>query len=252
MSNKKISPHQMRKNLTYVQQGPDFMRMLTGQSADAAYKDPRNPYKKPIGIEAKFQTDDPSDDEDENAHDLLNEREEERPTVVVLKDGKHLDERQVRNVLKNLPPGLSDLEIQKRLAEETEKLNNGPSDDNEEEQEEEEEEDQDPVDTNGKILFRKPKGSRTKSKKESITSASSKKSFGETLLAEAEAKVNALKRKSGASSSAKLATVVKKGDTSSNNNSSSSGGGGGGGGGPKAKKQKSAKATSLLSFDDEE
>lgn len=104
MSDKKITPHQMRKGLTYVSQGPDFMRMLTGQSSNAANNDPRNPYKKPIGIEAKFQTEE-SDDDDDTAHDILNEREEERPTVVVLKDGKHLDERQVRNVLKNLPPG---------------------------------------------------------------------------------------------------------------------------------------------------
>lgn len=81
------------------------MRMLTGQSGSAADKDPRNPYKKPIGIEAKFQTEPSDDDDDEPAHDLLNDREEERPTVVVLKDGKHLDERQVRNILKNLPPG---------------------------------------------------------------------------------------------------------------------------------------------------
>lgn len=77
------------------------MRMLTGQSATSA----KNPYKKPIGIEAKFQGEE-EDDEDETAHDILNEREEERPTVVVLKDGKHLDERQVKNILKNLPAGM--------------------------------------------------------------------------------------------------------------------------------------------------
>jgi len=98
---KKVTPHQMRKNLTYVQQGPDFMRMLTGQSATSA----KNPYKQPIGIEAKFQGEE-EDDDDETAHDILNEREEERPTVVVLKDGKHLDERQVKNILKNLPAGM--------------------------------------------------------------------------------------------------------------------------------------------------
>lgn len=95
----------MRKNLAYVQEGkPDFMKMLTGQSAEAANKDPRNPYRKPIGIEAKFEHENQDNDE-ETAHDILNEREEERPTVVVLKDGKHLDERQVKNILKNLPAG---------------------------------------------------------------------------------------------------------------------------------------------------
>lgn len=105
MSGKKVTPHQMRKNLAYVQEGkPDFMKMLTGQSEEAANKDPRNPYRKPIGIEAKFQHEE-QDDDDETAHDILNEREEERPTVVVLKDGKHLDERQVKNILKNLPAG---------------------------------------------------------------------------------------------------------------------------------------------------
>ena len=106
MADKKISPHQMRKGLTYVQQGPDFMRMLTGRSSsDAAHNDPRNPYRKPIGVDAKFQHETQSDDDDDTAHDILNEREEERPTVVVLKDSKHLDERQVKNILKNLPPG---------------------------------------------------------------------------------------------------------------------------------------------------
>lgn len=83
------------------------MRMLTGQSASsAANNDPRNPYRKPLGIDAKFQSEHPSDDDDETAHDILNEREEERPTVVVLKESKHLDERQVKNILNNLPPGI--------------------------------------------------------------------------------------------------------------------------------------------------
>jgi hypothetical protein len=113
MSNKKITPHQMRKNLTYVQEGaPDFMRMLTGQSASsAANNDPRNPYRKPLGIDAKFHSEHgDDDDDDETAHDILNEREEERPTVVVLKESKHLDERQVKNILNNLPPGREKME----------------------------------------------------------------------------------------------------------------------------------------------
>lgn len=110
MSNKKLTPHQLRQGLSYVQEGkPDFMKMLTGQSApsssSASGTSGSHPhYKKPIGIEAKFQHEE-DEDEDEDGHDLLNLREEERPTVVVLKGSKHLDERQARNVLKNLPPG---------------------------------------------------------------------------------------------------------------------------------------------------
>ncbi|KAF9179949.1 hypothetical protein BGZ51_006529 [Haplosporangium sp. Z 767] len=237
MSNKKVSPHQLRKGLTYVQQGPDFMRMLTGQSSNAANNDPRNPYRKPIGIEAKFHTENQSDDDDETAHDILNEREEERPTVVVLKDGKHLDERQVKNILKNLPPGLSEAEIQKRLAEE---LENPTSDLDKEDDDNEEEDEQEPVDADGKILFRKPKGSKSNStKKGSSKSVGSKKSFEEALLGEAESKVQALKRKSG-SLSAGSTSSGKKGEAKGSNDPE------------KKKKQKTAKSTSLLSFDDEE
>ncbi|KAI1295079.1 hypothetical protein EDD11_008023 [Mortierella claussenii] len=237
MSTKKVTPHQMRKGLTYVAQGPDFMRMLTGQSANAANNDPRNPYRKPVGIEAKFQTEQDDDDDDETAHDLLNEREEERPTVVVLKDSKHLDERQVRNILKNLPPGLSDAEIQKRLAEETEKLDSSERQGEAEEEAEEDEEDQDPVDANGKILFRKPKGSKSRSKNEPLTLSSSKKSFEETVLSGMDEKASTLKRKSDSTS----ASDGKKKEDS-----------GGASGTAKKKKQKTAKATLLLSFDDNE
>ncbi|KAG0252902.1 hypothetical protein BG011_006691 [Mortierella polycephala] len=237
MSNKKISPHQLRKGLTYVQQGPDFMRMLTGQTSNAANNDPRNPYRKPIGIEAKFQTENQSDDDDETAHDILNEREEERPTVVVLKDGKHLDERQVKNILKNLPLGLSDAEIQKRLAEELE----NPTSEKDKDDDEDEEDEQESVDANGKILFRKPKGSKSSStKKGSSNSVGSKKSFEEALLGEAESKVQALKRKSG-SLPAGSTSSGKKGEVKGNSDPEK-----------RKKKQKTAKPTSLLSFDDEE
>ncbi|KAK3828511.1 MAG: hypothetical protein J3Q66DRAFT_409908 [Benniella sp.] len=253
MADKKITPHQLRKNLAYVQQGaPDFMRMLTGQSSTAASKDPRNPYKKPIGIEAKFQTEQSDDDDDEPAHDLLNDREEERPTVVVLKDGKHLDERQVRNVLKNLPPGLSEAEIQKRLAEELEKHHDGQGErsDGEEEEDDEQDDDQSPsVDENGKILFRRPKGSKLKGKTGSASS--SKKSFEETLLGDARAKANDLKRKAGSSGGA----TSSQPSTTATSVSSSSSKSTAGGDTTKKKKQKTAKTaktTSLLSFDDEE
>ncbi|KAF9938642.1 hypothetical protein BGZ67_010596 [Mortierella alpina] len=241
MSDKKISPHQMRKGLTYVQQGPDFMRMLTGRSStDAANNDPRNPYRKPIGVDAKFQHDTQSDDDDDTAHDILNEREEERPTVVVLKDSKHLDERQVKNILKNLPPGLSDAEIQRRLADETAKLQSkGNADAEDEDNEDEEDDDQDPVDANGKILFRRPKGARTKTSKGVRSSSSSKKSFEETLLAEAESKANSLKRKPGSSDSAGSKVSGKKAEGKDSD------------GTPKKKKQKTAKPLTL-SFDDQE
>ncbi|KAF9974964.1 hypothetical protein BGZ65_008490 [Modicella reniformis] len=255
MSNKKITPHQMRKNLSYVQEGgPDFMRMLTGQSSSsAANNDPRNPYRKPIGIEAKFQTEEENDDEDEDsAHDLLNEREEERPTVVVLKDKKHLDERQVRNVLKNLPPGLSEAEIQKRLIEEMEK-DTQDEDDDDSEDDDDDNDQTPPVDANGKILFRRPKGSSSSKSKDKKNTGSKNKSFEETLLREATVKANELKRKTA-------------GINSSNASSKSKEGGGGGdtkdtSGGSEAtkknkKKQKTTKTTttttSLLSFEDEE
>ncbi|KAF9202036.1 hypothetical protein BGZ49_007773 [Haplosporangium sp. Z 27] len=243
MSDKKVTPHQMRKGLTYVSQGgPDFMRMLTGQSSSAVNSDPRNPYyKKPIGIEAKFQSQDDDDDDDETAHDILNEREEERPTVVVLKDGKHLDERQVRNVLKNLPPGLSDAEIQKRLAEEAEKLEDQS---NKEEEEEEEDDDQEPVDANGKILFRRPKGSKVKSKNQLTNSSSS--TANKQTLDEIISEQVALKRKAGSESTSKgTKSVDKKEGSSGTNNDSNSG--------AKKKKQKTTKTTaSLLSFYDDE
>ncbi|KAF9327405.1 hypothetical protein BG006_009274 [Podila minutissima] len=228
---KKVTPHQMRKNLTYVQQGPDFMRMLTGQSATSA----KNPYKKPIGIEAKFQGEE-EDDEDETAHDILNEREEERPTVVVLKDGKHLDERQVKNILKNLPAGLSEAEIKRRLAEEMAGGSN--SADQETPQEESSSSEDDEADyADGKIRYRKPKGSKPK---KNANSTSNKKSFEETMLAEAEAKMKALKRKAGDVVSEEK--DKDKGGSKSKGDSS-----------VKKKKPKTkAISSSLLSFGDEE
>lgn len=261
---KKVTPHQMRKNLTYVQQGPDFMRMLTGQSATSA----KNPYKKPIGIEAKFQGEE-EDDEDETAHDILNEREEERPTVVVLKDGKHLDERQVKNILKNLPAGmqyrdgksmptssvqlsfegfnsllfssfnkigLSEAEIKRRLAEEMAGGSN--SADQETPQEESSSSEDDEADyADGKIRYRKPKGSKSK---KNANSTSNKKSFEETMLAEAEAKMKALKRKAGDVDSEEK--DKDKGGSKSKGDSS-----------VKKKKPKTkAVSSSLLSFGDEE
>ncbi|KAF9404942.1 hypothetical protein BGZ76_006741 [Entomortierella beljakovae] len=257
MANKKVTPHQLRKNLAYVSNGPDFMRMLTGQSANAANNDPRNPYRKPIGIEAKFQTDQEDDDDDGYPeHDILNEREEERPTVVVLKDGKHLDESQVRNILNKLPPGLSDAEIQKRLAEETEKLGK--------ESESESEDDQDPMDSNGKILFRRPKGSKSKSKKEISNTSSSndnnKKQSLDEIVAEEAAKKNSLKRKPGqdsagssSSSSAASTKGVKTANQKDGKTSSGTGDNSSSSSITKKKKQKTAKpATSLLSFDDDE
>ncbi|KAK3844073.1 MAG: hypothetical protein J3R72DRAFT_439726 [Linnemannia gamsii] len=274
MSNKKITPNQMRKNLTYVQEGaPDFMRMLTGQSASsAANNDPRNPYRKPIGIEAKFQSDQPGDDEDddETAHDILNEREEERPTVVVLKDGKHLDERQVKNILNNLPAGLSEAEIEKRLASALE-TNNAANKESQEE-EEESEDDQVPIDANGKILFRRPKGSKPKSTSSSITSSStksdksitstaSKKNFENTILAEAEAKVNALKKnqQSGSNSSTEVGAGAEAGTGASegskrkaNDNNSKDSRDSSNTSAPKKKKLQKKTTTSLLSFNDDE
>ncbi|KAG0237475.1 hypothetical protein B0O80DRAFT_493849 [Mortierella sp. GBAus27b] len=247
MSDKKVTPHQLRKNLAYVQQGPDFMRMLTGQSSAAANNDPRNPYRKPIGIEAKFQSENPDkdDEDDDPAHDLLNEREEERPTVVVLKDKKHLDERQVRNILKNLPPGLSEAEIQKRLEEEG---LTGTGDDEDDDDDDEDDDNQAPsVDANGKILFRRPKGSKLKSKtgptSTPISASAKKKNFEETLLAEATAKANDLKRKAGSSSSSTTTTTTKdtKKDSSATDDAKKT-----------KKKKTTTKATSLLSFDDEE
>ncbi|KAG0261236.1 hypothetical protein BGZ95_004275 [Linnemannia exigua] len=258
----------MRKNLTYVQEGaPDFMRMLTGQSASsAANNDPRNPYRKPIGIEAKFQSDQPDDDEDddETAHDILNEREEERPTVVVLKDGKHLDERQVKNILNNLPAGLSEAEIEKRLASALESNNTA----NKETQEEEEsEDDQVPIDAHGKILFRRPKGSKPKSTSssttssstksdKSITSTASKKNFENALLAEAEAKVQALKKtqQSGSTSSAGAGAGASEGSKrkASDNTSKDSKDSSSTTNTPKKKKLQKKTTTSLLSFNDDE
>ncbi|KAG0026907.1 hypothetical protein BGZ81_006036 [Podila clonocystis] len=228
---KKVTPHQLRKNLTYVQQGPDFMRMLTGQSATSA----KNPYKKPIGIEAKFQGEE-EDDEDETAHDILNEREEERPTVVVLKDGKHLDERQVKNVLKNLPAGLSEAEIKRRLAEEMARGSNSADQDAPQEESSSEDDEADYAD--GKIRYRKPKGSKSKSKNNDSTS--NKKSFEETMLAEAEAKMKTLKRKAG---------VVDSEDKDKDKDSSKSKGDNS----VKKKKPKTkAVSSSLLSFGDDE
>ncbi|KAG0079574.1 hypothetical protein BGZ93_006543 [Podila epicladia] len=228
---KKVTPHQMRKNLTYVQQGPDFMRMLTGQSATST----KNPYKKPIGIEAKFQGEE-EDDEDETAHDILNEREEERPTVVVLKDGKHLDERQVKNILKNLPAGLSEAEIKKRLAEEMAGGSVSADQDTPQEELSSSEDDEEEY-ADGKIRYRKPKGSKTK---KNANSTSSKKSFEETILAEAEAKMKALKRKAGVVDSEEK--NKDKGGSKGKEDSS-----------VKKKKPKTkAVASSLLSFGDEE
>ncbi|KAF9579835.1 hypothetical protein BGW38_003746 [Lunasporangiospora selenospora] len=252
MAEKKHTPHQIRKGLAYVQHGPDFMRMLTGQTSNAADKDPRNPYRKPIGIDAKFQHEQDDDDDDD-------------PTVVVLKDKKHLDERQVRNILSNLPPGkcgillclfptgLSESEIQKRLAEALSQAEqDGDNDDNSNNNnggDSSSEEEAEPVDANGKILFRRPKGTKSKSKTTTSSSTAStpsktvgsKKDFEETLLAEAQAKANHLKRKS-ADPSVTDAKPLPKGNKPKGGEASA------------LKKKKVAKAapTSLLSFDDEE
>ncbi|KAF9416958.1 hypothetical protein BGZ94_010072 [Podila epigama] len=253
---KNITPHQMRKGLAYVHQGPDFMKMLTGQSATSD----KNPYKKPIGIEAKFQTEggDDDDDDDDTAHDILNEREEERPTVVVLKDGKHLDERQVKNILKNLPAGLSEAEIQKRLAEgmtagKGKEAKGGASSSLStttaaaaSSSSEDENDDTDYAD--GKVRYHRPKGSKAKSKTGSLAAtdgkAGSKRSFEEIMLSEAQVKMKELqqtKKAGGTSQGIKEAKALSTPDTDTNKK--------------KVKKQKTAKAkvsTLLLSFDDEE
>ena len=107
----------------------------------------------------------------------------------------------------------------------------------------------DPVDANGKILFRRPKGSKKSAKDNKgttgLNSSKNKKSFEEIMLAEAEAKVNQLKRKSGAVAAGGSVTTEsgsKKPAASKKTESSGT-----------KKKQKTSKATtSMLSFGDEE
>lgn len=145
--------------------------------------------------------------------------------------------------------GLSEAEIQKRLAEELEKHYDGQAErsDGEEEDDDDEQDDQSPsVDENGKILFRRPKGSKLKGKTGSASS--SKKNFEETLLGDARAKANDLKRKAGSSggaTSSQPSTAATLGSSSSSKSTTGSDT-------TKKKKQKTAKTTSLLSFDDEE
>lgn len=106
----------------------------------------------------------------------------------------------------------------------------------------------DPVDANGKILFRRPKGSKksTKDSKETtgLNSSKSKKSFEEIMLSEAKGKVSQLKRKSGEAAAGGSTTTEpgsKKATASKKTESSGT-----------KKKPKTSKATSMLSFDDEE
>lgn len=152
--------------------------------------------------------------------------------------------------------GLSEAEIQKRLAEESERIGHDTqAEGSEEEEQDDGDDDEAPsVDANGKILFKRPKGSKLKGKTGSTTSTNDKtkkKSFEETLLAEAKAKANDLKRKTGSSthsvSSPSIPSSSKSptGDTNNNSGSSSDVK-------KTKKKQKTAKTTSLLSFDDEE
>lgn len=145
--------------------------------------------------------------------------------------------------------GLSETEIQKRLEEELKKTSHdGQPEGFEGEEEEDDDNDQSPsVDENGKILFRRPKSSKLKGKTGSTSSSSNdkakKKSFEETLLGDARAKANDLKRKAGSSSAPTPSSATSTATSVSKSTAAES---------TKKKKQKTAKTTSLLSFDDEE
>ncbi|RIA93255.1 hypothetical protein C1645_24655 [Glomus cerebriforme] len=87
MPPKKTTPYQFKKGLTYVKQVPRFLQGLTPQTNN--YNDD----KRLQAANEDMSNEEPSDDE------LNAAREEERPQIVVLKEGKHMSEQEVKSYL---------------------------------------------------------------------------------------------------------------------------------------------------------
>ncbi|ORY05665.1 hypothetical protein K493DRAFT_333481 [Basidiobolus meristosporus CBS 931.73] len=82
MPPKNLTPYQFSKNLSYVQDTPKFLQMLTG-------KDTLHP--KGQQLEDKLPPTELEEDEYE-------ETGEEKPQIVVLKEGKHLSAEEVEKI----------------------------------------------------------------------------------------------------------------------------------------------------------
>ncbi|CAG8812749.1 9850_t:CDS:2, partial [Cetraspora pellucida] len=84
MPPKNMTPYQFSRGLTYDAPVPSFLRGLTQPDKETNLK----------------QEDDDNESSDE--FDEINaNREEERPQIVVLKEGKHLNEQEVKKILES-------------------------------------------------------------------------------------------------------------------------------------------------------
>ncbi|CAG8552983.1 2629_t:CDS:2 [Dentiscutata erythropus] len=120
MPPKKMTPYQFSRGLTYDAPTPPFLRGLT----------------KP-DEEAKLENEDDNGESSDELDELNAKREEERPQIVVLKEGKHLSEKEVKKILES--------------KEKNEKKESSS-------EEEESQEDSPAIDEKtGKLLFRQPK-----------------------------------------------------------------------------------------------
>ncbi|KAK9764518.1 hypothetical protein K7432_007894 [Basidiobolus ranarum] len=82
MPPKNLTPYQFSKNLSYVQDTPKFLQMLTGTDSL---------HSKEPHIRDKLQPTEYENDEYE-------ENDEEKPQIVVLKSGKHLSAEEVEKL----------------------------------------------------------------------------------------------------------------------------------------------------------
>ncbi|CAI2176098.1 1038_t:CDS:2 [Funneliformis geosporum] len=184
----KQTPYQFKKGLTYVKPLPSFLQALTG-----------------------INNEEPSDDE------LNATREEERPQIVVLKEGKHMSEQEVKVYLDSKAKS---------------------KDSSSEDDKESDAEDDTPIidEKTGKLLFRKPKAKKVSktSKSETIVGSHSKaKNESNMSIKSINEAIDGMKRKRGDS----------KNDTEKDTNLEKK---------AKTTKKKSQKVQAHLSFNNDE
>ncbi|PKY51646.1 hypothetical protein RhiirA4_468804 [Rhizophagus irregularis] len=164
MPPKKTTPYQFKKGLTYVKKVPNFLQGLTSHTND--YIDDEQKASE------DFSDKEPSDDE------LNATREEERPQIVVLKEGKHMSEGEVRSYLDSR---------RKSKEKDSSLVENKESD----------------IDDNiptvdektGKILFRKPKTKNTNKSETVVGSHSKAKNESKVPIKAINEVIDGMKRK---------------------------------------------------------
>ncbi|CAG8777351.1 8758_t:CDS:2 [Gigaspora margarita] len=120
MPPKKMTPYQFSRGLTYDAPTPPFLRGITQPSE-----------------EAKLENEDDNSESSDELEEINAKREEERPQIVVLKEGKHLSEKEVKKILETREKNTAE----ESLSEEEEIQEDSPAVD----------------EKTGKLLFRQPK-----------------------------------------------------------------------------------------------